>query len=180
MQPGMIRIVIPAQRIVGNVSADGIKFLVVPDNPLVVVSLPKWPYRGEVVRSDLAADRALETANCFSQRSRLRTRVQVGTWHACHRGARQHDDAVQMVWHHHPDVECQPECVSWEILPTQRRDLADRRKAHLAIFDVPEQAEPSCSANRDEVRPILGVIEPGQPDRLAVGKSSAIHSGHAF
>ena len=102
----MIRIVIPAQGIVGNVSADGIKFLVVPDNPLVVVSLPKWPYRGQVVRGDLAADRAFETANCYSQRSRLWSTEQLGARRAGHSGTRQHDDAVQMVWHHHPDVDC--------------------------------------------------------------------------
>ena len=106
MQPRMVRIVIPAPGIIGNVSADRIKFLVVPDNPLVVVSLPKRPYRGQVTRSDLAADRALETANCCSQRSRLRSREQVGARPAGHTGARQHDDAVQMVGHHHPDVDC--------------------------------------------------------------------------
>ena len=59
----MIRIVVPVQGIFRDVSPNRIELPIVPDDPLIVVSLPYWPHEGKVLRGDVAADRALETAN---------------------------------------------------------------------------------------------------------------------
>src|SRR2546430_13123639 len=76
-----------------------------------------------------------------------------------------YDNPVHVVWHDHRDVQPNPGEVLRNLVPTLTRDPSGGAETHASRDDLPEQGATPSRANRDEVPPPTGVVEPAKPQR---------------
>src|SRR2546430_6070410 len=83
-----------------------------------------------------------------------------------------YDNPVHMVRHDHRDVQGNPGEVFRNFTPTLTRDPSRGTEAHASRHDLSEQMVTRSPADRHEVAPRTGVVE---PDR----KSTRLNSSHS-
>jgi len=82
------------------------------------------------------------------------------------------DDAVHVVRHDHRDVQANPGEVLRNFVPTLTRDPSGGAETHASRDDLPEQGATPSRANRDEVPPPTGVVEPPKSQRPSAMRDS--------
>src|SRR2546425_12298699 len=83
-----------------------------------------------------------------------------------------YDNPVHVVWHDHRDVQPNPGEVLRNLVPTLTRDPSGGAETHASRDDLPEQGATPSRANRDEVPPPTGVVEPAKPQRPSAVRDS--------
>src|SRR5439155_25291200 len=78
-----------------------------------------------------------------------------------------YDNPVHVVWHDHRDVQPNPGEVPRNLVPTLTRDPSAGAETHSSRDDLPQQRPTPPRANRCQVPPPTGVVEPAKPHKPA-------------
>src|SRR2546427_7280369 len=83
-----------------------------------------------------------------------------------------YDDPMHVIWHDNKRVQRNGGEMFGNPAPTLTRDPSGGVEAHASRHDLPEQGATPSRANRDEVPPPTGVVEPAKPQRPSAVRDS--------
>ena len=166
----MILVIRPSSRIVCDVPANTVQFLVVSDHTLIVAPLPNARTRCSFQFVDTTCRKRLEGANDLGQPMTLGFHgvpPRGGSETRPYIAADQQHCPMNMIGHDHEGVCLHVGIVQWQVIPALAYDLASFFQAHLVLTHLTENAAVAVHADGDEVRPWLAVVVFFEADLIA-------------